>query len=61
MAHVVDRDLLRCRCCGLTARKTVWSCGCVTLDYDRSAHACGDCDNFSRHRRRCGKPGRPGD
>jgi hypothetical protein len=60
MAHITHREALSCRCCGLKARRTDWSCGCVTIDFDSSARACGDCDDFSSLRRRCGKPGPPG-
>jgi hypothetical protein len=61
MAEVVDKDILRCSCCGLTAVKLEWSCGCVTVSYDEDAPACGDCDNFRDQRKSCGKGGWPGD
>lgn len=62
MAHVTDKEILRCSCCGLRAVKKEWSCGCVTVEYDEDARACGDCDNFRQYRRNaCGKPGWPGD
>jgi hypothetical protein len=61
MAEVVDKDILHCSCCGLTAVKLEWSCGCVTVAYDEDASSCGDCDNFSHLRYNgCGKPGWPG-
>lgn len=61
MAHVERSYTKECSCCGLSAEVTVWSCGCVKLDYDRDAPACGDCDNFRDLEESCGKPGDPGD
>ena len=62
MAYVVDVEVLNCSCCGLTAVKKDWSCECVTVEYDSSAYACSDCDNFSHLRYNgCGKSGWPGD
>jgi hypothetical protein len=61
MAHVLDKDVLHCSCCGLVAVKLEWSCGCVTVQFDESASACGSCDNFSHMRESCGKGGWPGD
>lgn|GEM_PF-2202729 len=60
MASVIDRDTLHCSCCGLRARKTEWSCGCVTVEYEESVRACSDCDDFRGQRETCGKPGWPG-
>lgn len=61
MAHVTDTYIKTCHCCGLTALVKEWSCGCVTLSYDRSAKACGDCDSFMGMEESCGKPGYPSD
>ena len=59
MAYVTDRYTKRCRCCGLEARVKKWSCGCVTVSYDRGARACSDCDSFRDLERSCGKSGCP--
>jgi hypothetical protein len=59
-AHVVRTYTKECSCCDLTAEVTEWSCGCVKLDYDRSAAVCGDCDNFRDLEESCGKDGEPG-
>ena len=61
MATVENREILRCSCCGLTALKQEWSCGCTTVEYDEDATACGDCDNFRDQREYCGKSGWPGE
>lgn len=59
MANVTDVDVLHCSCCGLQAVRKGWSCGCVTIEYDEDASACGDCDNFRDQRENCGKSGWP--
>ena len=60
MANLVDREVLHCSCCGLTAVKVEWSCGCITVEFDEDADACGSCDRFSDMRESCGKSGCPG-
>jgi hypothetical protein len=61
----IDRHYTQhCRCrhgCPTYAEIREWSCGCVEVDIHRDRTAGSDCTNFSSMRRRCGKPGRPGD
>ena len=64
MAHVQREYREHCHCrhgCPTYADITEWSCGCVEVRIHRNQNAGWDCTDFSGRRRRCGKPGRPGD
>ena len=64
MANIENRWTEQCSCthgCPTYARITEWSCGCVEVDIHRDQRAGSDCSDFSSMRRRCGKPGAPGD
>jgi hypothetical protein len=64
MATVERKYTEQCKCkhgCPTYAVITKWSCGCVEVDIHRDKSSGWDCTDFSSKRRRCGKPGRPGD
>jgi len=64
MASVERRFREHCRCkhgCPTYADVVKWSCGCVEVAIHRDRAAGRDCTQFSEMRKRCGRPGKPGD
>ena len=64
MADIRREYREHCHCrhgCPTYADIREWSCGCVEVDIHRDRTPGRDCTDFSGRRRRCGKPGRPGE
>lgn len=64
MANIHRQYREHCRCkhgCPTYADIREWSCGCVEVEIHHDRSAGRDCTDFSGKRRRCGKPGRPGE